>query len=287
MAKTQELQTLGDYRKAARESLFGLDLSPEIESTSPYDAITTALIHSKHLIDFSRTNTSETERWARVYFSRTQPVIINIELFYSIKLMEFAITYEQVQSIDELLPNWPKRPDANIRVFTSPGLSFLEAAFGFVLSLGSSIILILEDAYGEYRKQGNSFDWDPFKFLRENPKVDDLEINPKPDIIIKTWFDNIVKGMQSIFTESDFSEVTMEAEFNSIHRQLEYERNNQTPKNLMTSSLLVEHFKVSPQTLRRYVKKKKLTDYREKPHSKNAKLILDAVEVARWFDRRS
>jgi len=287
MKKMQRLKTLGDYRRAAKDSLFSPDLSPEIKSTSPYDAIIIALFHSRRLIDFSRANTPEALRWADIYFDQTPSVMINLELFYAVKLMEFAVTYGQVQSIDELLPNWPERPDANIRVFTSPGLSFLEAAFGFVLGVGSSIILILEDAYGEYRKEGNGFDWDPFNFLRKHPKVDDLEINPEPDIIIKTWFDNIVKQMQSGFPESDYSSATVEAEFNSMHMQLEYERNNQTPKNLMTSSLLVKHFKVSPATLRRYVKDEKLTDYREKPHSKNAMLILDAVEVARWFDRKS
>ena len=79
----------------------------------------------------------------------------NLQLFHCIKLMEFAIAYAEVQSIDELLKNWPERPNVNATVFTSAGISFLEAAFSSVSELGHRIVGILQNVYKHYRNEGH------------------------------------------------------------------------------------------------------------------------------------
>ena len=61
-------------------------------------------------------------------------------------------------------------------------------------------------------------------FLNKTPTVDNLEINPVPDIIIKTWYDSILVGVRNYFPENEFSKQKLEAEFNRTLRQLEYER---------------------------------------------------------------
>lgn len=259
MKKPQGLRTLGDYRRVARESLFGLELPPDNKSTSPYDAVKTALVYSRHLISFSRADIPEKDWWLATYFIGEKYEMRNVQLFYAIKLMEFAITYEEV-SFKELVPNWLERPDANARVFTVAGLSYLEAAFEFVRGLGRDVISILQKPYMKYRKESNIIRG-AYDFLGNSPQVDELEINPVPDIIIKTWFDEILQGMRWGFPESEYPDRRVDTEFNSTFKQLEYERKKQTRKNLMTSTLVVKHFKVSLATLRRYVKDEKLTDY--------------------------
>lgn len=276
MKKIQELKTLGDYRKAARDSLLN-------ENTSPYDAVKTALILSRWLIDVSRANISEGDSWSLTLFPGRKYKGKNLQLFHCIELMEFAITYKS-QSFGELFPKWPQYPGANIRVFTSAGLSYLEAAFDFVRDLGCRIISPLQGSYKKYRKERNIYHLNSFNFLRKNPAVDNLEINPVTDEVVIMWFNKIVKVIQGRIPESEFSKLKVETEIKSTLKHIEDEK---TPKpKLMVSKLIVKHFEVSIATLRRWVKDEKLTDYREKPHAKNAPLILDAVEVARYFNRK-
>ncbi len=237
MKKKQGLKTLGDYRRVAKDSLFDIFLPPESKSTSDYDAIKTALWHSRNIINCSRSNFSEGDWWSSIYYPDTKYEVINSKLypdtkyeilnptlFECIKLMEFVKKYHE-QSIDELYPDWRERADARIIFFTSAGLSSLEAAFDFVRRLGSYIINVLQEAYCKYKKECNIKYQSPVIFLSKTPAVDDLEINPVPDIIIKTWFDDIVTGMRSGFPKSDYSRDKVQAEFNSMERQLEYEWN--------------------------------------------------------------
>ena len=147
--------------------------------------------------------------------------------------MEFAIKYHEVQSIYELYPDWHKQPDPNANFFTIFGYSYLEVGFNFVCKQGRDIIDILQNSYLENKKGGKRpyVRLDPFIFLNKTPEVDDLEINPepdneldsKPDMIIKTWFDNMMKGTKSEFKISDYSRQSVKAKFNSIEMQLEHE----------------------------------------------------------------
>ncbi len=225
MDKPQGLKTLGDYRRAAHDPRCALSLYPEGKNGSPYETLKIALMCGRHLISISRANLPEKNWWFCTYLPGTEYEMSNPELFYCVELMEFANTYIEFQSFEKLFPGWPKRADANIRVFTSAGLSYLEAAFSFVRELGGDIILGLQNAYKKYRKEGNIIYWDPIKFLTETPTVDDLEIRPVPDTIIRTWFGDIVNGTQKWIQESNISRFNVEAEFNSIEKQLEYERN--------------------------------------------------------------
>ena len=225
MTKPQGLKTLGDYRRATQDPLFDLSLYPERKNASPYEALKIALACGRHLISISRANLPEENWWSGTYLPGTEYEFRNPGLFYCIELMEFVNTYKEFQSFEKLFLAWPKRADPNTRVFTSAGLSFLEAAFGFVCELGSDIILALQNAYKKYRKEGNVIYGDPLKFLSKTPAVDDLEINPMPDIIIKTWFGDIIKGMQKWIQENDISRFKVEAEFNSLNKQLDYEWN--------------------------------------------------------------
>ena len=129
--KRQGLKTLGDYRRAAKESLYeiglrvhlrqvadlrkaGKDSLNEIDlpvhlpqdkkSTSPYDAIKTALFHSRHLIYLSRAEFPR-ECDFGICFPGTKYEMRNLPLFHCIKLMEFAVTYKDVQSAGELFQN--------------------------------------------------------------------------------------------------------------------------------------------------------------------------------------
>lgn len=226
MENEQGLKTLRDYRKVARDSLYDLGIIPKNKSTSFYDAIKTALINIKNIIICSRSKVAIDCVWDAVILPNSKYEMRNLQLFHCIKLMEFAITYREVRAIDKLAQNWPKRPDVNAMVFTSAGISFLEASFNYVCKLGSSIILILQNAYKKYNREGNIIYRDPFKFLTKTPSVDDLKINPEPDIIIKTWFDSIIEEIQEDFPENEFSYNTIEAKFNSIQKQLEYEWNS-------------------------------------------------------------
>jgi DNA-binding MarR family transcriptional regulator len=224
MKKAQGLKTLGDYRRAAKESLFGLSLPPQKTSTSPYVAIKTAMVYIRGLISYSRYSNLLTDPWDLICFPNTEYEMKNKELFYSIKLMEFAIKYQGVQSIYELYPNWPKRTDANISVFACAGISYLEAAFDFVREWGRDIIGNLQNPYMKYRKESNIVRG-AYDFLNNTPRVDDLEINPIPDTIIKTWFDDIVKGTQRWIEVNDLSKLKVDKEFNSLNKQLEHEWN--------------------------------------------------------------
>ncbi len=234
MEKEQGLKTLGDYRKAARDTLFDRGLIPKSESKSFYDAIKIALLNCRELITYSRSDLSIAGLWDAIILPHTKYEMRNPPLFDSIKLMEFVITYRHVKFIDDVYKNWPVRPDVNAMVFTSAGMSFLEAAFRFVFEMGCDIIGILQNAYREHIREGNIIYASPFKFLDKTPSVDDLKINPLPDIIIRTWFDEIMEGVKKEFPENEFSHHKLTAEFNLVKRQLEYEwsiwnKNTETP----------------------------------------------------------
>lgn len=222
--KTQGLKTLGDYSRAAKELLFGLELPPKSKSGSPYDAIKNAMVYIRGHISYSRHSNLLTDPWDQIHLGNTEYEMKNPELFYYIKLMEFSIKYQEIKSIYELYQDWPKRPDANITVFTYAGISYLEAAFNFVDSQwGRKIILALQNAYKEYRREGNIIYGNPFDFLSNTPRLNDLKINPEPDIIIKTWFDEMVKATRRWIEGYNLSKLQVDKEFNSIFKQLEYE----------------------------------------------------------------
>jgi len=226
MENAQGLKTLGDYRRAARDSLFSIYLPPESKSTSAYDAIKTALYHYRNIIHFSRSSFSERDWWGGICSPGTKYEMINPTLFDCIKLMEFEKKYHEVQSIyDELYPDWPKRADAKISFFSFSGLSYLDAGFKSVRELGSDVIAILQNAYLDYHREIKICHIPSIIFLNNTPKVDDLEINPEPDIIIKTWFDNMLKGMKSGCPKSEYPRHRVKTEFNTIETQLEHEWN--------------------------------------------------------------
>jgi len=223
MKKPHGLRTLGDYRRAAHDPRFAFSLYPEGKNGSPYEALKIALSCVRNHIGISRANLSEENWWRSTCFLGTEYEMSNPQLFDCVKLMEFANTYKGFQSFERLFIGWPKRPDVNARMLDHAGLSYLEAAFGFVRESGGDIILRLQNAYKKYRKEGNIIYRDPIKFLSETPTVDDLEIRPVPDIIIRTWFADIVKGTQKWIQENNISRFNVDAEFNSIKKQLAYE----------------------------------------------------------------
>jgi hypothetical protein len=284
---TPKLITLGDYRRAAMASIFTPTIWPEKGNFSPYDAIETALVYSKELIIFSRCKPEIEFVWDAVFFSQTEYEIRNLQLFHCIKLMEFAITYthSERKSIEKFFESWPKRPDVNAKVLTSAGLSYLAATFKFVRELGNDITHILQNAYKEYKKEGNIIYWDPLRFINETPQINDLIISPKPDIIIKTWFNNIMEGMQKGFPESEFSDIKMRGEFNSIQQQLDYEKNQagKAKDHLITLRVAVKNYDVSRVTLKRHIKNGELNFTK-----KGNLLYVDAVEVSKnWNLRKS
>ena len=99
MKKTQGLQTLGDYRKAAKNSLFSPTVRPTSKSTEAYDAIKTAVDCTRQLINFARTVHLQTDPWDPIWFGDSEYAMKNPQLFDAIKLMEFAIKYQDIQSI--------------------------------------------------------------------------------------------------------------------------------------------------------------------------------------------
>jgi len=227
MTNKNELITLGDYRKTARELLYFSWSYQKKESNSDYDIIRFALLHIKSLIYSSRSSALLNGIWRTFNYLKTKDAeyqIRNPLLFEIIKLMEFYVAYKG-KSIEEILPGLPQRPDVNAMVFTTSGISYFEAAFCFVRELGGDITRALQNSYKKYTKEGNVIYRDPFKFLRKTTQIDDLEINPEPDIIIKTWFDDIVKGTQKWIQDNNISRFKVEAEFNSLNKQLEYEWN--------------------------------------------------------------
>lgn len=135
-------------------------------------------------------------------------------------MMEFAVTYAEVRSIYELFPGW--RNDANANMFDSAGLSYFEAAFDFVRKDGFAIVTHLQNAYRKHRKKGPGL-FSVITFLNKTPALDDLQINPEPDIIIKEWFATIGERIQKWIQENALSPLNVEKEFNKINRQLEYE----------------------------------------------------------------
>ena len=91
--------------------------------------------------------------------------------------------------------------------------------------LGSDIATILGDTYKKFREKEVNPILKSFDFLRYTPEVDKLIINPEPDIIIKTWFDNILEGIQVGIPENSFSEQEVMDVFTLTQKQLEYEWN--------------------------------------------------------------
>ncbi|MBL7188164.1 MAG: hypothetical protein ISS70_17715 [Phycisphaerae bacterium] len=222
MKKTQGLKTLRDYRRAAKKLLFSPMFGPASESTSPYDAIKTALGCTRNLISFSRTHTLLTDPWDPIYFGNTEYRMKNLQLFHAVQLMEFANTYKEKRPINDLYTGWPQRPDAS--VFEFAGLSYLEASFDFVRRLGHDVAGKLGGAYLRFKKLKGGVD-EVFSVLSNTHQTDGLQICPEPDEIIRTWFDEIVKLMQYRFSQDELSDFAVKKQFNSTFKQLEYERN--------------------------------------------------------------
>ena len=61
------------------------------------------------------------------------------------------------------------------------------------------------------------------EILNGTPAVNDLQIKPEPNIIIKTWLSKIIKSIQ----EKGVSPLIIEEKFNSLNRQLESEKDGQ------------------------------------------------------------
>ncbi|MHC4556057.1 MAG: hypothetical protein ACYTFW_12215 [Planctomycetota bacterium] len=225
MTNTQKLITLGDHRKIAQDLLcFRWDYR-EKEEISDYNVIRFALSHIKSLIYSSRSSPLLDGMWRTFNPLRTKDVkyqIRNPLLFEIIKLMEFSVDYKG-KTIDEIFPELHKRPDAKAIVFTDAGISYFEAAFKFVNDISKNIISYLQNSYMKHNKDIHKRYVNPFVFLRKTPTIDDLIINPEPDVIIKEWFELTLTGFKKLFPEQEYSQHKIEAEFNSTQKQLEYE----------------------------------------------------------------
>lgn len=229
MKRAKRLETLGDYRRVARESLFDHRLPVykplEENEKSPYHAVRAGLIHSRDLIFCSRNKTLCEQIWDNIAFLGTEYEMKNLYLFECVRLMEFSIKYNDVQSVDGSVQNWPEQPPgANIRVFTSAGVSYLEAASNFLSELGHYIVRILQNVHLRYTK-GSGTIRGPVDFLRKTDTVDTLHVYPIADITIITWFDGILAWMQEKVPQNEYSQFAVEAEFNSAFRQLDSEWN--------------------------------------------------------------
>jgi len=86
-------------------------------------------------------------------------------------------------------------------------------------------MFFLTDTYLDGTKE-SSISPPPSIFLNKSHKLDDLKINPEPDIIIKTWLAKSLKWMQRRFPESLFPDIILEEKFNPIFKQIEHEWNH-------------------------------------------------------------
>lgn len=223
--KPKGLITLGDYRRVARQSLFSHGFSKS-KSKSMYDAVNVALSNLPSLVIEARMNKPEIEQWGCLWLPGTEYEMNNEPLFRCVKLMEFAIYYNDQKKKDEAFKKWPKRPDKEIRVFTSVGLSYLEAAFDFVEERGRDIIDSLQNAYIHHlnsRGERGIFTG-PIEFLSNTPEIDKLRILQEPDSIIKEWYNRILAALRKGFPSSEYTPSRREVEFKGIFKQLEYER---------------------------------------------------------------
>ncbi|MFC1635161.1 hypothetical protein ACFL5Z_09985 [Planctomycetota bacterium] len=221
MKELDKLKTLEDYRLLARDPLFDRSLFSKRKNAPPYYCVENALNCSRLLIQISRSDIAAQKNSWKLFGYWTQYQIRNSALFDCIKLMEFALAHKG-QRIHELFPNWPAYRGSNIKVFTSPGNSYLEAAFGFVCELGSIIIGRLRETYQKHTKRSKNY-FNPFTFINNTPAVDDLRINPEPDIIIKEWFDRILKGVRGKYPENRFPD--LQEEYKAIGFHLKDELN--------------------------------------------------------------
>lgn len=227
MTNAKQLITLGEHRKIANDLLYFHSDYKESKNVSNYDALKYALSNIKFLISSFRSEIVIEGIWRTYNLLKTKEAnykIRNLLLFDIIKLMEFSIAYKG-KTTEEIFPGMLKRPDAKAVVFTNAGISYLEAAFNFTNELGKGIILNLQSAYKKYKKESRIVYSDPFKFLINTPTIDDLVVNPEPDVIIKTWFEKTITSFQKEFPEQEYSQHKVAAEFNSVAKQIEYEWN--------------------------------------------------------------
>ena len=225
---TQRLQTLSDYRRVAKQTLFTSSFPiygvVVPESTSIYDAVREALRNLQNLIWEAQVNKPEIEQWGATWFPGTECELNNMPLFNCVKLMELAIFYSEQKKKDEAFKGWLKRPDKDIRVFTSVGLSYLEAAFDYVEERGQEIICCLKNSYRKHNDAGRIDYLDPFMFLNKTPEVDTLVFMPNPDITVKAWYNRILDCLRRHFSASEYTSPRLEVEFKAIYQQLEYEK---------------------------------------------------------------
>ena len=223
--KSKGLITLGDYRRVARQSLFSHGFSKS-KSTSMYDAVCVALSNIPTLLVEAYMNKSEIEQWGVIWRSGTEYEMNNEPLFRCVKLMELAVLYSDQNKRDKVFQNWPKRPDKDIKVFTSVGLSYLEATFDFVEERGRDIIHSLQNAYILHlnSKGKRGVFTGPIEFLSNTPEIDKLRILQEPDPIIKAWYNRILATLRTGFPSSEYTPSRREVEFKDIYKQLEYER---------------------------------------------------------------
>ncbi len=227
MKNAKELITLGEHRKIASDLIYFHWDYKETKHVSDYDALRFALSNIEYLIFSFRSTLVIDGIWRTYNLLKTKEAnykVRNLLLFNLIKLIEFSIAYKG-KTIEEIFPGMLKRPDVKAVVFTNAGISYLEAAFNFANELGKGIILNLQSAYKKYKKESRIVYFDPFKFLIKTPIIDDLVVNPEPDIIIKTWFEKTITSFQKEFPEQEYSQHKVEAEFNSVAKQIEYEWN--------------------------------------------------------------
>lgn len=228
MAKEQGLKTLGDYRRIAKQTLF-TPLLPIYgktipQSTSIYDAVSEALRNIYVLIAESRMNKSEVEQWGVLCLPGTKYEMSNEPLFRCVKLMELALYYNiHSKAKDKVFQSWPKRPDKDITVFTSVGLSYLEAAFDYVEERGREIIYALKDVYRRHNDAGRIDYINPFAFLNKTPEVDKLVFMPNPNDTAKAWYNQILDCLRTHFPAREYTSSILEKEFKTIYKQLEYE----------------------------------------------------------------
>lgn len=200
LKKAQGLKTLGDYRRAAKDPNFEDSLFPKGKNVSIKDAIKIALEHDRRIIECASANIPEKNWWS------VDDNGVNVKVFSCVVLMEFYIIYKDEHSTDDFFPGWPKPCEKEI--------------FNFLCQDGGAIINVLRQSYKKYSKDRTP----TFReILNGTPAVNDLQIKPEPNIIIKTWLSKIIKSIQ----EKGVSPLIIEEKFNSLNRQLESEKDGQ------------------------------------------------------------
>ena len=115
------LRTLGDYRRVAREKLYGPLPPPRDTHISLYDAINLPI--SRPIIDeLGECVVGPEVTDCFLCFDKVCRVW-NPPLFRSSQLVEFANAYKKEESVYELFPGWKRRPDVNALLFMLVGMS--------------------------------------------------------------------------------------------------------------------------------------------------------------------